>query len=272
MFVGQHIVYLDLQKTGSSHIRKVLGELPQEKGTKHPEHITFSQLPDGATSDWEEKIKLGSIRNPWAWYVSLWAYGCMGMGSIRKQLCSFDWNYFYHKNRTLSYWQVPRRKWKETYKDVQAKALFKKWLEMLFSRQRKMDLIEYARSPISSLAGLYTYRYLRLYSKNFHHHFENINTWDSLQKWDENHNMIDFMIRQEHLNKDILTFLSQYNIPLPNNIDQLTREKTNTSEHLHFSHYYDDESFLWVAEQEKFIIKKHQYSQMSYQNGKIISE
>src|SRR5665811_2112952 len=29
---------------------------------------------------------LGTVRDPWSWYVSLWAYGCMGRGGLHQRV------------------------------------------------------------------------------------------------------------------------------------------------------------------------------------------
>ena len=66
MFVAQGLIYLELQKTGGTHIRRLLERYTGGKPVgKH------NRLPAGSDAD----FIIGSIRNPWDWYVSLWAYG-----------------------------------------------------------------------------------------------------------------------------------------------------------------------------------------------------
>ncbi len=269
MFVGKNIVYFDLQKTGSSHILKLLGEIPNEKGEKLEKHITLKQLPEPYKKDWSKKIKLGSIRNPWAWYVSLWAFGCLGKGSVSKLLCHFNWRYFRKQDDKLDYILIPRRQWRKTYSDPDSKELFKTWLSMMLSPKRKKDLTEYGKSPISDLGGFYTYRYLRLYLKDFELNQSKIRSKLSLIEIDEKYNFIDYMIHQEKLGNDFLDFLNQYEIRKSDEIQSLLKQRTNSSSHRDFSEYYDEESFNWIKEKEWFIVEKHGYQNVRFDNGII---
>ena len=74
MFVSKDLVFLELQKTGGSHILRLLSQWV--KGEIVGKHNRLN---------WENagKFVVGSIRNPWDWYVSLWAYGVGGQGAIR---------------------------------------------------------------------------------------------------------------------------------------------------------------------------------------------
>ena len=68
MFVGKKLVYLQMQKTGSTHVTKVLKE--NLKGKTRERH---EQLEDYEA--YKDRPVISSIRNPWDWYVSMWAYG-----------------------------------------------------------------------------------------------------------------------------------------------------------------------------------------------------
>jgi hypothetical protein len=75
MIVNEKLIYLMMQKTGCSHIAKLILQ------TVGGERIgTHNKLTDYNTG----KYIIGSIRNPWDWYVSLWAYGCRGKGRVRR--------------------------------------------------------------------------------------------------------------------------------------------------------------------------------------------
>ena len=79
MFISNKLVYLELHKTGCSHIRRILSiALDGELAGKH----------NKATKDLftERRVFVGSVRNPWAWYVSLWGYGCDGNGVLHQRL------------------------------------------------------------------------------------------------------------------------------------------------------------------------------------------
>ena len=79
MFIADRLIYVELPKTACTHIGKLLAlVVPGEQRGKHnkPSQAEFDRRP----------VFLGSVRNPWAWYVSLWAYGCQQEGMLWEAL------------------------------------------------------------------------------------------------------------------------------------------------------------------------------------------
>src|SRR4051812_35017204 len=80
MFVSDRLIYIQMQKTASTHIARVLAEVVG--GEQHQQHIRLRGDRDG-------RLVVVSVRSPWDWYVSLWAYGCRGGGGrsgVRERL------------------------------------------------------------------------------------------------------------------------------------------------------------------------------------------
>jgi hypothetical protein len=71
MFVSDKLIYLQMQKTASTHIAKTLAAVVGGEQFVQHQHLAID--PDG-------RLVVASIRNPFSWYVSLWAYGCRGGG------------------------------------------------------------------------------------------------------------------------------------------------------------------------------------------------
>ena len=69
MFEADRLLYIDLHKTGCSHIGRLLQETVG--GRRLGKHNRPSAMPT-------DRMIIGSVRNPWDWYVSLWAFGCKG--------------------------------------------------------------------------------------------------------------------------------------------------------------------------------------------------
>ena len=76
--VSDKLVYLELQKTASTLIGSVLVDF---FGAEHryPKH---GRLPP----DCRDRFVVGSVRNPWDYYVSLWSFGGGGEGGLHKRL------------------------------------------------------------------------------------------------------------------------------------------------------------------------------------------
>ena len=71
MFISDQICFVELGKTGCSYIRKVLDQnIKLGKLTKIHDQISNDLLNS-------KKLKIGSIRNPLDWYISLWSFECL---------------------------------------------------------------------------------------------------------------------------------------------------------------------------------------------------
>ena len=79
MFISDKLVYIQLQKTGCTHIAKLLADLFKGKQIRKHGCATPDQIK-------EHDYFVSSIRNPWDWYLSLWTFGAQGRGSLRRNL------------------------------------------------------------------------------------------------------------------------------------------------------------------------------------------
>jgi len=250
MFVTDKLIYLQLQKTACSHIAAMLEKTVG--GKKIGLHIP---LPHRLYST--DKYIVGSIRNPWDWYVSQWSYGCAGRGALHKRLTGRKFFRFFQK--PFSEFTKPVAEWRETYKDHRDPECFNRWLKMIFDPRRKKDLGEgYARNPISRYAGLMTYRYIKIYTRG-----SNATSLEALKKFDSENNFLKFTIRVESIDADLLQALKNAGYELSEGQIQVIQQgadyRTNPSDHLPSGFYYDQETAGLVAEHERLIIEKYCY-------------
>ncbi|HEY6976245.1 MAG TPA: hypothetical protein VH396_08140, partial [Chitinophagaceae bacterium] len=127
MFINEKLIYLAFLKTGCTHILKLLTSIPDLNGNIIGKHNSIYDIPPRELGNFSEKIKSGNIRNPWDWYVSLWAFGCMKRGGLfthtaRKNLL----RKLKHPKTFLS----STKQWQKVYSDAKNPELFKQWLEM----------------------------------------------------------------------------------------------------------------------------------------------
>ena len=276
MFVSEKIVFLELHKTGGSHIGHLLSSLLE--GAQVGKHNTLKDL-------YRNRTILGSIRNPWDWYVSLWAYGCGGGGSVMRQSGRrFDLDYCYrqlpkemgrnwlrpkHYYRLFtSEWTKNAEDWKWCYEDVQDPARFRFWLELLLSGERALDIGEgYGFSPISDKFGLLTYRYFKLFTDSRSELYTNpaLATMKGLELLQANKSLVYFVIKTERLEADLLDALSKSGILISNDqrdtILKGAKAKLNKSRRNSTAFYYDEKALALVGEKEKFIIQQYDYLQ-----------
>ncbi|HET6592802.1 MAG TPA: hypothetical protein VFG48_07790, partial [Xanthomonadales bacterium] len=139
MFISDKVIFLQLDKTASTHIAKLLDQVsPGEFRAKH------SRLEHDAGG----RCVIGSVRNPWDWYVSLWAYGCAGRGKVRRYLTQpFPRMAFRLLKKNAMHpgaWPKVASKlaaharndpanWRRLYASAEDPALFREWLRLLLS-------------------------------------------------------------------------------------------------------------------------------------------
>jgi hypothetical protein len=264
MFVSSRLVYLQLQKTGCTHIAKLLDDIVGgEQVGKH------NRLPDGMNL--EGRRVLGSIRNPWDWYVSLWAFGCKGTGDLYNRLAVRRFGTRRFRKRplralalTVKAVTTSTREWREVYQSPEDPDLFRRWLRMVHDPKYRDSLGEgYGRSRLSQIAGFLTYRYAFLYTRELEPLYTSaFDSQEAVAAYLDAGNVLDFAIRQERLEDDLVAALRSSGIELTD--DHLAHvyesRRSNTSTRVRdLSYYYDPESIDLVAQRDKALIDRYGY-------------
>ncbi len=266
MVITDKIVFLQLEKTGSTHIEEKLLKLKGAyKIGKHNTIDSFSLEKRAALYD---KVIVGSIRNPWDWYVSVWAFGCMQKGRLYDRLTEKNM-----KRKLKLLCEEPEtlfHLWKtkaivETYRNHKNPHLFRKWLKMITSA-KNAPLLEknYNKSPIHDSIGLYTYRFLRMYIKDFLDNYMRIKTYDAIINLTETNFIPQYVIKTESLEEDLLALLRKTNLILSEEliasiIDGKNNRANKSKRNIEYQHYYDRETKDIVYEKDQTIIKRFGY-------------
>lgn len=267
MLITDRLVYLELHKTGCNHTRKILSALFPENTTIGA-HNPYDRVPKNTLGDFEAKLKMGNVRNPWDWYVSLWAYGCQNMGVLYRRLTKnykrFSKEGLKEEKLRLFPDQFPYlsfEKWRKVYSDPYNTANFNEWLALILSDE-KHELGEgYKQNSMSDFAGLMTFRYLFLYT--YRKGFTSIDSPEKLVEYDAKENFMDIVIRNEAIHKELMENATRFGSnqeELEVILEQFTK-RSNTSERENdFRKYYTRDSIELVSEKEKFVIDKYSYS------------
>ncbi len=256
MYISEKIIYLALHKTGCSHVLKLLHSVAELSGREIGKHNTIYQVPANALGNFDAKIKSGNIRNPWDWYVSLWAFGCMKKGALYEQI--INKNILKKILHPRSYF-TPVAKWKAVYENPDDPALFREWLKMVLQTRRK-DIIHFGDEKVSLNIGLLTYRYLQLYNYDFQKNISVISTQNDVADFDKKNNFINHFLRNESLEPDFMALMKNAGIETELISATSSIPKTNASKRKSYASYYNEETINMVAEQEAYIIQKHAYS------------
>lgn len=268
MFVSDQIVFVELHKTGCTHIRNLLAELVGGEFAGKHNQVDPGLLADG-------RVVLGSVRDPWDWYVSLWAYGCDRRGLVYGNVTRGGIRFKGHGWKANPYRaalellrsrsNTNARKWSRTYQDVNDPGAFREWLQMMHDPHYWSDFGEgYGRSPFSSVAGLYTYRYSRLFSCTGEQtgRLDAISTFDELARHDRDNCFVDHFIRNEKLEADLFAALeaSGFRIPDEARARIMQRSRTNTSSRKRDpDYYYDPAAERLVGKRERLLVEKFGY-------------
>tara|TARA_Y100000590_G_C15666564_1_gene994678 strand:+ start:175 stop:1023 length:849 start_codon:yes stop_codon:yes gene_type:complete len=267
MFLSDKICYLELTRSGSTHIHKLLKSyIPEGKQIGHHGPAEKNIINSS-------RFFLGSVRNPWDWYVSVWSFGCDQGGSVWYQLTQkkvyFTQLGFFLKPWLFPYvflqqFSKPLNRWRSLFSDAQNTDNFREWLKLLLGNSRLYDVGHgYGFSSIYKFSGLMTYLYVTLHSSRRKQIYKNkINSKEQLVKFDKKYNFINYTIKNENLESNFIEFLSLAKIK----IDEKEKEKiynlkrtTASSNKRNLNDYYDQECLDLVQEKEKLIIDKYNY-------------
>jgi len=262
MIVNHRLIYIQMQKTGCSYIEKILENLVGGKpqGPKH-ERLTF---------DPGERLVFGSVRNPWSWYVSLWAYGCRPAGNLRLRMTRPLPRGRSRARLLLA--EVPRRAlsgkrpvppelrrdptlWNGLYGDVEDVDRFRRWLRAVLEAPTKDHLPEnYPDSGLARFAGLMTYRFVRMNSqwRQWDQHHRRIRSLPELRAFWNEHRAIQNCVRTENLEGDLHDILRAAGYAVEP-AALATGKPVNASRHRDWREYYDDQTAALVAERDAFI-------------------
>ena len=80
MFLTNDFCYLEMMRSGSTHIHKMFQKFV-------PEGRQIGHHGPADTNILKSKRKfVGSIRSPWTWYLSVWSFGCENGGHLHHRL------------------------------------------------------------------------------------------------------------------------------------------------------------------------------------------
>ena len=258
MFVSNKLIFIELHKTACTHIGKLLASILD--GVQDGKHNSPSPviLSSG-------KSFVGSVRNPWDWYVSLWAYGCDKKGRVynftTRPLSNNEMSNLAASSALLKMNVRKPEQWRRCYSDIHSASAFHDWLHMMNDKNYWNDFGEgYGASPVARFAGLLTYRYINLFCKHVPARIASI---DDLDAYEKENCFIDYFIRMENLEEDFISVIKSCGVYLSETqrLSIYSEKKTNTSSRRsETAYYYDDETIKLVQEREKLIIKKFSYT------------
>ncbi len=254
MIEFKRFIYLDVHRTGSTHLIHLLRQISEESEIRLWRHYPISAA--GYLVRPKGRVVFTTVRNPWAWYVSLWGHGLDGHSAIRRNLVAF-----------MSPSEVAA-----LYDGSKPAESFQRWLATI-SNPRFTERLKGEGYPESGLApymGLYTYRFQRVTTR-FPRIF--LRTWripgpDRIVDFHTDRKIYQTVLRTETLTADLLEFVRThgercgFKPDAENIIQNKARLKRNASTKAlpHYRDYYDDRSRMLVESRDRFFIEQFGYA------------
>ncbi len=209
---------------------------------------------------------IGTVRNPWDWYISQWSMYCAGVGTLsrrtKRPLETIGRGPAIGEIHDPDVW-LPCIS-KSDPPDVTA---FRRWVKMLCTPQimRTAMPLVFGQSDLSNYAGFYTHMYAKLFctQQGVLNKPGQVPDLDSLIRFVKQNRYVNYMVRTENLAGDLEAALLAIGVELTTEQvrtihDAPARNRTNRK--LAQADYYDEETIQLVAERDKFIIDEYGYS------------
>jgi hypothetical protein len=265
MIFGENFVFLELQKTGSTYARYVLKRTPHsfEVGKKHN---IFDHLNRNEQIFFKSAVKVGSIRNPFEFYVSLYGFSCSRRGGLYTFATKRPDVLNIHKplnifKLTANFIKFHSR-WLKVLSDVNSIDNFKEFLSLILYENPTVTGAHFGLSNSHNYLGYLSHNYLRTFSYDFIRKVRDYGEYIDFLNHDSQNNFIDVMLRNESMKHDLLDNSERIGIDkkfmLNAIVSRPTRSNTS-SKHLAYQDYYDQESIQWVMDREKLLLDKYNY-------------
>jgi len=251
MIEYRDIIYLDVYRTGSTHTIRLLDQICVEEPVRKFRHSSLTKgRPFGLAGG---KHVVTSVRNPWDWYVSLWAFGADGKSGPRRYLKA----------------HLSADELAALYDRSNAIESFHRWLHVIHDPS-VLDTVMKEHLPQSGLArvaGLYTYRFLRVTTRypRFLLRYPFIRSPADAAPYHRLLRAYDTVLRNETLNEDLIALVER--IPhafCENAVDIIRatgRRRPNASRRTLASYrdYYSDSDAALVADRDQFFMGEFGY-------------
>lgn len=209
MLVGKTFVYVHLQKTGGTFIsNELMRAFPDSRfvGNKHDTLNSFFRLKIEG-----KKLLIGSNRDKYDWYRSLWSYGCDGKGGLRERILNSRNIYrtivklilffkFKSAYNTLRFHNRVKNQWLELLEKDDDRN-FLRWFHLINHKDAQYLIGE----PIPKYfgknghVGLYTRRFFKTYFVSSNIKYSS--RIDAILK-------VDFLINQSTLGEDLTSVIN----------------------------------------------------------------
>ncbi len=255
MIEYKKFIFLDVYKTGSTHINYLLKQIALEPEIRRNRHASVTKVHPFT---WKRgKMVFATVRNPWDWYVSMWSYGNTKENPL-----------YEHIKKAVS-----KKELRALYDMTEPKASFPLWLRSIHDPAFLGRVLKGHRLPASGLAdfmGFYTYRFQRVTLP----YPELLQRWPFIRSLDDAISlqkrwaMYDVLMKSETLDQEFAEFVVKYRdrcgfkADAADLVNAKAEEHRNTSVRTLASYrdYYTDELRDLVGRRDRLFIDLFGYA------------
>lgn len=180
----ESFVYLDIEKTGSAFISRLLRRFSAEREIRRDHHLPMSLMFD------PEKFYFISVRDPLDCYISLYSFGCGFKGKMRSRLEELNRDHYYDGTTEG----------------------FNAWLNYVLRPEHARALGEgydkVGNGEIANLMGFQSYRFLRLALPRCEKFLKKCETQEDIRSAYAENKLPSYVVRYENFAEDLCELLS----------------------------------------------------------------
>jgi hypothetical protein len=269
MFITNGLLLLEYPKAASSYLRHFVKLYFNFEIKKRGVHNSIK------SENLYKKIKineikvLGSVRNPYSFYVSLRAFdinnslkdGYDSRIGLNRSLFSKPGLKSLIKNPSIIFRDLSA--WENTYCDSYSTENFQKWITLFINK--KTNHVDPLYHKVSHKMGFATFFYFKLYTELFHKNYkELLNNKLSLEDYYEKFKYPIVIVKTESVYDDLIESskcLGLKQEKVMEILDQMQAKKSglNQSKSKNYKEYYSKEIIDLIQKKDGWLINKYNY-------------
>lgn len=268
MIIGDKFFITEMPKTGTTFLRNYFKQYKKIKITSHHDTVDENQKFNLSI----KKFKVGTIRNPYLWYLSFWKWSCKEKkkSPLYSDIISRRIKIKRLKlNNNLSKYLLTqifknKQELKLLFEDVNSKKNFNLFLKILLNfNHRNIVSSDFSFIPHKKL-GYMTYYFLtQNVSKEYYKNLYNSNKkFPVILKSLDKKIDLNYFFKTESLEKDIKIFLRKVNLPIKKFRD-LKKNSTSNNYNKNFKKFFTKKNLELIEKKDEYLFEKFKYKKIS---------
>lgn len=268
MIIGKNFFINEMPKTGTSFLRNYFKKYKNVTITKH--HDTIEHNKEKKLL--KKKYRIGTIRSPYAWYLSFWKWSCLkkkhsplynDLTSRRIKIRRLKFN---SKLFDYLFNQITKNtnEIESLFKNVNSKKNFNKFLQILLDHKYRhyisSDFSFTQNQELGYMTHFFFYQnVLRKYYEKF---FLPNQNFSKLIKKIDSKIFTNYYFKTESLDKDLKLFLKKNKIKLKE-FKHLDKNSTNINLDKDYKSFFLQKNLILIEKKENYLFKKFKYKKIS---------